>query len=53
MIDLGQHWEFITAAYAGTIVIIGGLIGWTVFSARAARARVAMLEAARQARRQQ
>lgn len=53
MIDLGQHWEFITAAYAGTIIVVGGLIGWTVYSARSAKARAAMLEAARQARRQQ
>ena len=52
MIDLGQHWEFIAAAYAGTLVVIGALIGWTVISARSAKARVAMLEAARQARRQ-
>lgn len=52
MIDLGQHWEFITAAYAGTIIVMGGLIGWTVFSSRSAKARVERLEAARQARRQ-
>jgi heme exporter protein D len=52
MIDLGQHWEFITAAYAGTIAVVGGLIGWTVFSARAAKTRVEVLEAARQTRRQ-
>ncbi|WP_425033590.1 heme exporter protein CcmD [Pelagibacterium sp.] len=53
MIDLGQHWEFIAAAYAGTIVVVGGLIGWTVFSARAAKTRVEVLETARRARRQQ
>lgn len=53
MIALGDHWEFITAAYVGAVLVVGGLIGWTVISARAARARVAVLEAARQARSQQ
>lgn len=51
MIALGEHWEFIAAAYLGTIIVVGGLIGWTAVSARAAKARVEMLEAARQARR--
>ena len=53
MIYLGQHWEFIAAAYAGALIVVGGLIGWTAYSARAAKARVAVLEAARQARRRQ
>lgn len=50
MIALGNHWEFITAAYLGTGLVVFGLIAWTALSARAARARVGVLEAARQAR---
>ena len=50
MIELGNHWEFVTAAYLGTLVVVCGLIGWTVLSARAAAARVRTLDAARQAR---
>lgn len=50
MIELGQHWEFIAAAYLGTIAVVGGLIGWTMISARSAKRRVDVLEAARQAR---
>lgn len=50
MIGLGDHWEFIAAAYVGSVLVVGALIGWTAISARAARARVAALEAARQAR---
>ena len=51
MISLGEHWEFITAAYAGTGVVVALLIGWTMLSARQAKRRVVELEAARQARR--
>ena len=50
MIELGNHWEFVAAAYLGTLLVVCGLIGWTMLSARAARARVGVLEAARQAR---
>lgn len=53
MIALGDHWEFIAAAYVGAVLVVGGLVGWTLISARMVRARVAVLEAARQARRQQ
>jgi heme exporter protein D len=51
MIELGQHWEFLVAAYGGTVLVVGALIGWTAVSARQAKARVETLEAARQARR--
>src|SRR5690606_38742963 len=50
MIELGQHWEFLVAAYGGTVLVVGALIGWTAVSARQAKARVETLEAARQAR---
>ncbi|RDE09633.1 heme exporter protein CcmD [Pelagibacterium lacus] len=50
MIDLGQHWEFIAATYAGSVLVIGALIGWTWSASRRARTRVARLEAARKAR---
>lgn len=51
MIELGQHWEFVAAAYGGCLVIVGALIGWTVFDSRRAKARLATLEAARAAQR--
>lgn len=51
MIELGQHWEFIAAAYGGAIALVGLLVGWTAVSARAAKRRVVELEAARPARR--
>ncbi len=47
MIELNEHWEFITAAYLGTVIVVGGLIGWTVLAARSAKRRVQALEAAR------
>lgn len=47
MIELGRHWEFIAAAYAGSFVLIGALIIWTVLEARRARNRVEELEAER------
>ena len=50
MIELGQHWEFIAAAYIGTALVVGGLIAGTIHSSRSAKARVEALEAARQAR---
>lgn len=51
MIELGQHWEFIAAAYIGTALVVGGLVGWTIYDAGRMRARLAVLEAARPARR--
>ena len=53
MIALGQHWEFVAASYGGTLAVVGALIVWTALSARQAKARVAVLEAARQTRRAQ
>jgi len=53
MIALGQHWEFIAAAYLGSVLVVGGLIVWTALSARAAGARLATLDAARPARKPQ
>lgn len=51
MIELGQHWEFIAAAYGGAAALVGLLIVWTAFSARSVKRRVAELEAARYVRR--
>lgn len=51
MIELGQHWEFIAAAYGGAAALIGLLVGWTIISAQSAKRRVQALEAARDARR--
>lgn len=53
MIALGQHWEFVALAYGGTLAVVGALVAWTAVSARQAKARVAVLEAAREARRAQ
>ncbi len=47
MIALGQHWEFVTAAYLGCFALVGAAIGWTVFDARRAQTRVEALEAQR------
>ena len=30
--DLGQHAAFIWASYAAFIIIVGALIGWTMFA---------------------
>lgn len=51
MIALGQHWQFIAASYAGSFILIGALIVWTVVEARRAQARVAALEADRDRKR--
>jgi len=51
MIGLGEHWEFVAAAYIGAAVIVIGLSAWTAIASRAARARVAELEAQRERRR--
>lgn len=47
MIELGQHWEFIAAAYIGTTLVVGALVGWTIFDARRSKARLDALEAER------
>lgn len=47
MIELGQHWAFILAAYGGCFGLVLALIAWTAFDARRARLRVVELEAVR------
>ncbi|MEQ9635126.1 MAG: heme exporter protein CcmD [Devosia marina] len=43
MIALGEHAEFIFAAYAGVFVGLGLLIGWIVYDSRRVRARLETL----------
>ncbi|MFN8831809.1 MAG: heme exporter protein CcmD [Labrys sp. (in: a-proteobacteria)] len=43
--DLGNHWEFIVAAYCLAILVIGGLILWIVGDHRAQLRTLADLEA--------
>ena len=45
MIDLGPHTGYILAAYAGVVVVLAVLVGWTVWRGRKVRARLAALEA--------
>ena len=40
MIGLGEHAEFIVAAYAGVFLGIAALIGWTIFAARRTTSRL-------------
>jgi len=47
MIDLGQHAVFIVWAYLGVALGVAGLIGRTLFDARATAKKLAMLEARR------
>lgn len=50
MIALGQHSEFVLAAYLGTALVVAALIGWTLLAARRTQARLAALEAQRDKR---
>lgn len=34
---IGPHWEFITASYAATILVIGGLVAWVLLDGREQR----------------
>jgi heme exporter protein CcmD len=43
MIDLGQHAQFIIAAYAGVSLGLAALIGWVVTDSRRVTARLAQL----------
>ena len=43
MIDLGQHAQFITAAYAGVFLGLALLISWIVVDSRRVKARLAAL----------
>ena len=45
MIDLGPHAVFIVWAYIGVVVAVAGLIGWTLYDARATDRKLADLEA--------
>ncbi len=45
MMDLGPHWAFIVAGYAGVTLGTLALIGWTWARSRAVKARLAALEA--------
>lgn len=47
MIDLGPHALFIVWAYVGVALAMVGLIGWTLYDARAATKNLAALEARR------
>ena len=47
MIDLGPHAVFIVWAYIGVALGVAGLIGWTLFDARATTKKLASLEARR------
>ena len=40
MISLGEHAEFIIAAYAGVFIGIAALIFWTIFAARRTKSRL-------------
>lgn len=43
MIALGEHAQFIIAAYAGVFLGLCALITWTIFDSRRIRARLAEL----------
>jgi heme exporter protein D len=45
MIDLGPHAAFIVGAYAATVIVLAGLIGWIVTDARTQNRLLAELEA--------
>jgi len=47
VIDLGPHAVFIVWAYVGVALGVGGLIGWTLFDARATTKKLGSLEARR------
>lgn len=47
MIDLGPHAVFIVWAYIGVAMGLLGLIGWTLYDARATARKLAALEARR------
>lgn len=43
MIALGEHAEFIIAAYASVFIALGLLIGWIVYDSRRVQARLETL----------
>jgi heme exporter protein CcmD len=50
MIELGQHAVFIVWAYVGVTLCVTGLVGWTLYDAKATDKKLAELEAQRAAR---
>mgnify|MGYP001328503563 CR=1 FL=1 len=48
MIALGEHGEFIIAAYAGVFIGLAILIGWTIYAARRTQRRLEELGDKRQ-----
>jgi heme exporter protein CcmD len=47
MIDLGPHAVFIVWTYIGVALGVAGLIGWTLYDARATSRKLADLESRR------
>ena len=45
MIGLGEHAQYIAFAYAGVALVLGGLVARAILADRAARRRIAALEA--------
>jgi len=45
MIEGGTHLGFIVAAYAVTVAVLVGVVGWIVLDGRSQRRRIADLEA--------
>ena len=45
MIELGEHADFIIAAYAGVAFVVVGLVGYVAVASRRVKARLAALEA--------
>ena len=47
MADLGRHAVAVGLAYAGSLALLGALIGWVWWRGRTTRARLAQVEARR------
>ena len=41
---MGPHWEFISASYAATILVVGGLIAWVLVDGREQRQLLDLVE---------
>ena len=50
MPDLGEYAVEVGLAYAGSLMLLGGLVAWVWLRGRAARQRLAQAEARRNAR---
>ncbi|MEO8531924.1 MAG: heme exporter protein CcmD [Deltaproteobacteria bacterium] len=44
MIDLGKYAVTVLSAYGATLVLLGGLVIWTMFNARKARRELTQIE---------